>query len=306
MYSNGLISRRLQVSIMLMMVAAVLPPSSEPAKSQFRLLKTNGLMLRSLLIIVANFNKGEVEVCQKSLPAVERVCDCFSEFCFWRLKWLSFIEPDPKLIDFRFCNLLTYPMSLAGGNFRCGLLISKEAFDHSHWEFNCNRILNYFAFENERFHSVHDWSEEFGYAFDPAAHGGSIDRDVKRLENLFLPVERKVQPEFISCNFCEQSWSCGAFIDWLVGLLRSDDRSVAAFALVLEQDMVDVFEEQLIKLYLTRSVEADDFTRVSVARTRYCCIIETMFLVPGIDEVGAASTAGLRLFNYVESVFFSV
>lgn len=350
--------------------------------------------------IVADFNEGEVEVCQKSLPAVERVCDCFSEFCLRRLKRSSFIEPDLKLIDFWFCNLLAHPMSLASGNFRCRSLDIKEAFDHSHWELSCYRIyfpcifevavdmgpaicgcrailddvvificsvclqdscetfedllgidrvlcvrivvedvavfsisaihpdnsfvrftesafndrksggirLNYFAFENERFHALHDRRKEFGYAFSPAAHGGSIDRDTKRFENLLLSVERKVQPELVCCYFCEQSWSSGSLIDWLVGLLCSEDRSVAAFALVLEQDVVDVFEERLVKLDLTRSVKAYDFTGFSATRAWYCGLIDTMFIVSRRDRRSwcGASTAGLRLLDYVESVFLGV
>lgn len=350
--------------------------------------------------IVANFNKGEVEVCQESLPAVERVCDCFSEFCLRRLKRPSFIEPNLKLIDFGFGNLLAHPMSLASGNFRCSSLDIKEAFDHSHWELSCDRIyfpcifevavymgpaicgcrailddvvifiravglqnscetfenllgidrmlgvriivedvglssisavhphdsfvrftesafnyrkgggirLNYVAFENERFHPLHDRREEFGYAFSPATHGGSIDRDTKRFKNLLLSVERKVQPEFIRRHFCEKSWSCGSLIDWLVGFLCSEDRSVAAFALVLEQDVVDVFEERLIKLDLTGRIKSDDFTRFSASRARYCGLFGTMFSVTRRDRRSwcRASTASLRLFDYVEFVFLAV
>jgi hypothetical protein len=51
-----LMLRRLQVSMRLMIVAAVCPPSSEPANSQLRRDKTIGLMQRSLALLLISTN----------------------------------------------------------------------------------------------------------------------------------------------------------------------------------------------------------------------------------------------------------
>lgn len=98
------------------------------------------------------------------------------------------------------------------------------------------------------------------------------------------------------------------FIYWLVRLLCPENRSVAAFALVFEQDVVDVYEKRLIELDLTRCIEAYDLTRFSAAQARYLGLIYTMFLVTRGDgrSCCGASTTGLHLFDYVKSVFLGV
>ena len=125
----------------LMMVAAVCPPSSEPANSQLRRLSTRGLILRSLALLLIS-TKGKIDVYEQSKPPIQRVGNCFRQVSiFWWHEVLIFIEPFFKHRKLWHGESLSQILSLYLGNVDCDALDIKQTFDDSHRKFGCDWVV---------------------------------------------------------------------------------------------------------------------------------------------------------------------
>jgi len=114
--------------------------------------------------------------------------------------------------------------------------------------------------QEESVHSFDNRRKKVGNFFQPATHGGPIYGNTQGCEYLLLPVQWQMQPKFVGGDFGKQTGTRHAFINRLVGLLSSDDLSVAVFAGVLEHDVLDGFIDGLNELNLVRDIEAENFS----------------------------------------------
>lgn len=101
----------------------------------------NHWLYASLASIVADFNERMIDVNQKCVPAIERVRDCFTEFCLRGLEVLSLIKPSLEQIEFRFCKTRAQVLAIVVGQRLGDALNVEEAFDHTHRKFSSIRII---------------------------------------------------------------------------------------------------------------------------------------------------------------------
>jgi hypothetical protein len=114
------------------------------------------------------------------------------------------------------------------------------------------------AVQDQLAHSFNDGSKYVSDFFEPPAHRGAIDWDAERVQDLFLPIEGQMQPEFIGCYFGNQPRTRQTFINRLVGLLGRDHLSSTFLASVLKDNVLDCLEKSLDKLDLMRDIKAND------------------------------------------------
>ena len=168
--------------------------------------------------------------------------------------------------------------------------------------------LNDAAVQNKLSHSSNNRSEELSNLLQPPAHGRAIDRDTERFEHLFLPIKWQVKPEFIGCDLGEKTRTRQTFIDRLIGLLSSNDLSIAFLASVLKDDVLDRLEESLDKLDLVGDIETDDFARLPATWARDVASSDAMLFFPGA-QAGRwcrASTTLLALGHDIQSLLFGI
>ena len=95
----------------------------------------------SLACIVADFYKGKIEVDLKSVPVVESVRNCFSQFALWEHDRLLFVEPLLQEFEFGLCKPLSNILALRFWQVFCHTLDVEKTFDYAHREFGCLRIV---------------------------------------------------------------------------------------------------------------------------------------------------------------------
>lgn len=157
---------------------------------------------------------------------------------------------------------------------------------------------NQTTLQEESFHSGDDGFEEVGASIEPAAHGGSIDGQTERFENLFLAVEGQVKEEFVGNDFSQQSRSNLSFINWLEGLVGSEDVLAAFFATVFVDDMFDFFKDGLYKVDLRSNVKAEESPYVAAARAGERVWIGDSMLFLAVFDRGRGSSGASAAFIY--------
>jgi hypothetical protein len=168
--------------------------------------------------------------------------------------------------------------------------------------------LNDPGVQNELSHSSNNRTDKCSNFLQPPAHGRAINRDAQRLEHLFLAVKGQVKPEFIGCDFGEESRTGQPLIDRLVGLWGSNDLSIAFLASVLKCDVLDCFEESLDELDLVGDIKTDDFAHLPAARTRELAFTDAVFFFAStqVRRRCGASTALIALRQDVQSLLFGI
>jgi hypothetical protein len=168
--------------------------------------------------------------------------------------------------------------------------------------------LNDPAFQNELSHPPNDWSHKSGSLFQPPAHGRAIDWDAERVQDLFLPIEGQMQPEFIGCYFGNQPRTRQTFINRLVGLLGRDHLSSTFLASVLKDNVLDCLEKSLDKLDLMRDIKANDLAWQSAAWTRNFACRDAMFFLTSFKmrRWNSASAAMFILRHNVQSLLLGI
>lgn len=126
--------------------------------------------------------------------------------------------------------------------------------------------LNYAAFENNLANTISDGSKKGCNFFKPSRHRRARDGNSQSSKNLFLAIERQVEPEFVGCDFSEKPRTGDAFINWLVRFLSGEYLTGAFFTRVFKENVLNSFEKRLNKLYLVRNIEANNFSRLTTAR----------------------------------------
>ena len=179
--------------------------------------------------------------------------------------------------------------------------LAEPLFDHRH----CCRVrLNHATVQYASLHSLHNRIEQVTDTLKPSRHGRTINRDVQLLEDLFLPVERKMEPELVCSNFCQESRTSLSFFDWLIWFLRRHHLTAAFLAGVFEHDVLDVFEKRAQELNLVGDLESDNLSCISAAGTEQFIVRKAVFFFSRFhaNDRSFASSAMVRFFDNIQTL----
>lgn len=185
----------------------------------------------------------------------------------------------------------------------CSVRLSQSLFDHRH---RCGIGLNDAAVQYPRFHSLHNLVERLSDALQPARHGRAVDWNFELFENLLLPVEREMEPEFVGGYLCQKSRTGLSFVDWLVGLMCGDHLSAALLACILKHDVLDVLEKRAHEFNLVRNFKTDNLPGFATAWTEQFIACETVLFFSGFNGSGGgfATATVLGFFNNIQTLLF--